>query len=249
MVRAVPFNSAMALTTLFSITSAIPSSSLQSLKTRMEMPDSPPPPPPPPGPPPSTSAKVWNFATNGLPVSYRVAIIIDAFVLVVTIISLCLLGWYMRKQYRRRRLLQAIREQEQDDVGLKLRDLETEMEEGNVGGGSVDLDSSFEPPSSSPNPQPSTPTLLHGSKQKSGKHEALRKFDLDYNEEEGYGDSSKLGYRVNPLGKAKSSPISAEFRGDPLGKAGGLRLWEEEKERHRRVGQRVAAGYDGFRGN
>lgn len=166
-------------------------------------------------------------------------------------------------------------------MAVKLRDMETEMEEGNFGvggrgkgkegkgrkkghvrwgsnvqGGSVDLDSSFQAsshtPSPSPSPSPSTlPTTPtpHSTSSKSGKHEALRKFDLKFNDEDGYGDSTKLGYRVNPLGKAKSSPVSAEFRGDPLGKAKGLRLWEGEEEGHRRVGQRVAAGYDGLRAN
>ncbi|KUJ13784.1 uncharacterized protein LY89DRAFT_721002 [Mollisia scopiformis] len=223
--RAMPFNTVLALSALFSIGASIPtpdSSSSPSLTTRMEMPDSPPPPPPPNSPP-----SYWNFATNGLPVSYRVAIIIDAFVLVVTIVSLCLLGWYMRKQYRRRRLLALIHEQEQEG---KLRGLEEGMERrerrknkghvrwgSGVQGGSMDLETlkSVEEP------------------------EYLKASNQDLTPET---SPRKEGFRVNPLGgvgKAKSSPMAAEFRGDPLGTGKGLRLWEEERERYRRVGQRA----------
>ncbi|KAE8449059.1 hypothetical protein EG329_008647 [Mollisiaceae sp. DMI_Dod_QoI] len=279
----------------------------------MEMPESP---PPPPNSTPSASANsYWNFAANGLPVSYQIAIIIDAFVLVVTIVSLCLLGWYMRRQYRRRRLLQLIHEREREDANLDL-DLELkgrDMEAGkmggvlgklgagkgkkekkerkkkghvrwgsNVQGGSVDLDSlkispesqastptssastspSTSPTTSTPNPESkpwddTTTPNPSPSFSKAPKLEALRKFDLDFNLEGESASSTHpkvMSYRVNPLGKAKSSPITEGFKGDPLGvgKTRGVqvRLEEEmESERYRRVGQRVVAGYDGFRGN
>lgn len=163
-----------------------------------------------------------------------------------------------------------IHERERDDnsLGMKLRDMEEGEGEGEgegesgrrerrkkghvrwgsgVQGGSVDLDSLK--PDASPLPSnstsPTTPNYL-----KPGN----RQFDLDFSQEQFDGTvtpAKQQGFGVNPLGgigKAKSSPMAAEFKGDPLGKGKGLRLWEE-RERHRRVGQRVVAGYDGFRGN
>ena len=58
----------------------------------MLMPDSPQPSPP----------SSWRLGT-ALPVSYRVAIAIDAIVLLITILSLVLLGVYIRRQYNKRK--------------------------------------------------------------------------------------------------------------------------------------------------
>jgi hypothetical protein len=64
----------------------------------MEMPDSVPYPNSDPSPP----AHSWIEAGTGLPVSYRIAIALDAFVLFVTIGALILLAVYVSRQYRRR---------------------------------------------------------------------------------------------------------------------------------------------------
>ncbi|KAN0110745.1 hypothetical protein V8E51_007132 [Hyaloscypha variabilis] len=69
-----------------------PNSDLRLHKPRMQMPDS-------PHPPPHTS---FDLGAQ-LPVSYRVAIAVDAVVLLVTILSLIGLGVYIRRQIRRRR--------------------------------------------------------------------------------------------------------------------------------------------------
>ncbi|PMD16783.1 hypothetical protein NA56DRAFT_302382 [Hyaloscypha hepaticicola] len=63
-------------------------------KNRMLMPDSPQPPP--------SAPSSWRLGTS-LPVSYRVAIAIDAIVLLITILSLILLFVYIRRQYNRRK--------------------------------------------------------------------------------------------------------------------------------------------------
>jgi hypothetical protein len=75
-------------------------------KQRMLMPDSPQPSPP----------SSWRLGTQ-LPVSYRVAIAVDAIVLLITILSLVLLGVYIRRQYRRRKssLLHGKEEYDFDD--------------------------------------------------------------------------------------------------------------------------------------
>jgi len=70
-------------------------------------------------------------------------------------------------------------------------------------------------------------------------------FDNYAEEAESASTSTMEGCRAYHLGKARSSPITDSFKGDPLGKTGGSRLWEEE-ESFRRVGQRAAAGYDGL---
>lgn len=68
-----------------------PNSDLR-LRPRMDMPDSPRPPQP----------SSWSVGTQ-LPVSYRVAIAVDAVVLLTTILSLIGLGWYIRRQLQKRK--------------------------------------------------------------------------------------------------------------------------------------------------
>lgn len=67
----------------------------------MEMPDSVPYPDSDPSPPPHS----WIEAGTGLPVSYRIAIALDAFVLFVTIGALIMLAVYVSRQYRRRKFM------------------------------------------------------------------------------------------------------------------------------------------------
>jgi hypothetical protein len=61
----------------------------------MDMPDSTPSPPPP--------ESSWSLS-KGLPVSYRVAIALDVFVLLITIAALIFLALYIRRQYWRRHM-------------------------------------------------------------------------------------------------------------------------------------------------
>jgi hypothetical protein len=65
----------------------------------MDMPDSSPSPPPEDVSPESS----WSLS-KGLPVSYRVAIALDVFVLLITIAALIFLALYIRRQYWRRHM-------------------------------------------------------------------------------------------------------------------------------------------------
>lgn len=71
----------------------------------MEMPDSPP-------QPSQTAKSTWDSIHGSLPVSYQVAIALDAFVLFITFAALLLLTIYIRKQIKRKRLAE-------DDLEMK----------------------------------------------------------------------------------------------------------------------------------
>ncbi|KAE9372583.1 hypothetical protein N431DRAFT_243817 [Stipitochalara longipes BDJ] len=109
-----------------------PNSDLR-LKNRMQMPDSPQPPNP------------SSFRLGAqLPVSYRVAIAVDAFVLLITIMSLVGLGVYIRRQLRRRKDSLLHNQEEgygfdsddacSDDEGDIALEIKGEDAEGKVGG-------------------------------------------------------------------------------------------------------------------
>lgn len=84
-----------------------------------------------------------------------------------------------------------------------------------------------EPSTPSPTIRSTSPRWDSGK----GKNEGNLKLELDF--------SSRERLRVNPLGnvgKAKSSPMAKEFKGDPLGKGKAVRVWEDEgrEEGHRK---------------
>jgi len=185
-----------------------PNSDLR-LKNRMLMPDSPQPP----------ESHSWSVGTQ-LPVSYRVAIAVDAFVLVITILSLVGLGVYIRRQLRRRR------------EGL-LGDVEYNFD-----------DSSSEDEVDSKQEEAAIETgMPNGGVEKKKKGHVrwtssvvgmgvCARMSMDEGRVKLEGGEGNNGWKYDPSDARTGGKY--EVRGD---------------ERQTRVNLRVAAAYDGFRGN
>jgi hypothetical protein len=169
----------------------------------MEMPDSPPSTPQPPS---------WSIGTQ-LPVSYRVAIAVDAFVLLITICSLIGLGLYIRYQYRRRKagLLYGHDSEFVFDDSCSEDDVDLKEEEAGLEGG-----------------------LREGQGERKKKGHVRWTSSVvgmgAFGKVEEKGDGKGTGY--DPRDAREGGPY--EVTGD---------------ERQTKVNLRVAAGYDGFRGN
>jgi hypothetical protein len=81
------------------------------MRMAMDMPDSPQ--PSSTSSPSATTSTTWSSLHSSLPVSYQVAIALDAFVLFITFTALLLLAVYIRRQIARRKAL------ESDDLEMK----------------------------------------------------------------------------------------------------------------------------------
>jgi hypothetical protein len=229
----------------------------------MEMPDS----------PPSTSStatlkSTWDAFHSALPVSYRVAIALDAFVLLITFGALILLAVYIRKQIKRRRMPEDDLEMKCCGGGSGIMDMEdTERPKKKPGllkkfrvgrkKGHVRWTSSVEVEGCEKGEKEMV-KMKHGSEEwetntwgpktgpKSGSIHHIENAQFDIGMRGGGGG----GFRVNPLGKGKRGISGIGDNGE--WKRGSLWKGMEErrqKERQLRSKQRIAAGYDGYRGN
>jgi hypothetical protein len=184
-----------------------PNSDLR-LKNRMLMPDS-------PRPPQSPS---WSVGTQ-LPVSYRVAIAVDAFVLVITILSLVGLGVYIRRQLRRRRegLLGDV-EYNFDDSSSE-DEVDSKQEEAAIESG-----------------------MPNGVEKKKKGHVRWTSSVV------GMGVFARMSVDEGMV-KLEGGEGNKGWKYDPRDARVGGKYEVRGDEMQTRVNLRVAAGYDGFRGN
>jgi hypothetical protein len=183
----------------------------------MDMPDS---------HPSSPEPTSWRLGKQ-LPVSYRVAIAVDAFVLLITICSLVLLGVYIRRQYTKR--MMGLLHGHDAEYGFDDSSSEDEgdLKEEEAGRGVKDRG------------------VKIGERKKKGHVRWTSSVvgmgvfvEWDVSEVEGKAGVKKgtrkgeRGWVYDPKDAREGGPYKVE--GD---------------ERQTKVNMRVAAGYDGFRGN
>jgi hypothetical protein len=242
---------------------------------RMEMPDSS------AAPATETAKSTWDTIHSSLPVSYQIAIALDAFVMFITFAALLLLALYVRKQIKRRRQL-ADDDLEMKCCGGKIDNMYSDIMEkpdkkrsggllGKLTGkkpkGHVRWTSSVEACTDdnsfvkmkmkSESSEWETDTWSKGSNSspqcialETEKPRSIHNAeDLGASYNVGMRGGGTVGFRVNPLGGAGTN---GGINNDGRWERGSL--WKsikakKAKERAQRSRERIAAGYDGFRGN
>lgn len=212
-----------------------------------------------------------NATSSSIPVSYQVAIALDAFILFITFAVLILLAFYIRKQLVLRRLLS-----HSSDVEMKGETQSPNASNATAGNsntigrrntlgkftrkkGHVRWTSSVEQCSEM------------GSGEKGERERVKMKLGSGEWETDTWGPSTKKGpgggadgesmgvgmrgggnaksgFRFNPLGRRKSSTGAGEWQRGSLWKDVEARR-ELKKARATKVQARADAGYDGYRGN
>jgi hypothetical protein len=187
-----------------------PNSDLR-LKPRMLMPDSPRP----------AHISSWSPGSQ-LPVSYRVAIAIDAVVLVITILSLVLLGVYIRRQYRRRKA-SLLHDTEYNFDSDSEDDAEGELKLEEAG-------------------------IPQGAKGEMGAEKKKKGHVRWTSSVVGMGVFARLSVDEGRV-KLEGKEGERAWGYDPRDARTGGPYEVTGDERQTKVNLRVAAGYDGFRGN